>query len=97
VTEGKWSLMTLGVRALQTRIERLAGDEAVLSDEMAEARAGSTVDRWAGEAGRIARELADMVEQVDRLIGPRESAGLPEVDEAADTAVVSLADCADEE
>lgn len=93
MTEGKWSTALLGFRAVQTRIERLAGDQAVLSDEILEddaATASDKVERWGNEAGRIARELADMVGQVDRLLGPRESAGLAEVDESADTAVLDV-------
>ena len=52
--------------ALRHRLVRLAGDAAVLGDEQREARAGDTVDRWSRESLRIARELAEALEVIDR-------------------------------
>jgi molybdenum-dependent DNA-binding transcriptional regulator ModE len=85
MTEAALSSYLAAWEALRHRLVRLAGDAAVLSDRQREARAGATVDEWARESLRISTELAQALEVIDRL-----------ADDAGDTAVVSLADCADE-
>jgi hypothetical protein len=87
VTELAWSDLLVAMEALQHRLVRLSGDAAVLSDAMAEARAGTTVDRWAGEVGRIARELAQSLEVIERI----------KPDAAADTDVIPLSEIAGDE
>jgi hypothetical protein len=93
VTEGRLASYLASWDALRHRLARLAGDQAALATEQRSVRArlgrGSvpptTVERWAGETDRIARELASAMEVIDRL-----------ADDAADTAVISLDDVAGE-
>lgn len=93
MTEAKLSTYLAGWDSLRHRLTRLAGDQAALADRQRTVRArlgrgsvpAGTVEAWATETERIARELADALEVIDRL-----------ADDAADTAVLSLSDVGDE-
>lgn len=85
-----WRDVLTVLSTIDHRLARLAGDLAVLTTEMQEARAGATVDGWAREAHRVATELAQLLEVVERVKpGPDDQ----------DTAVegIPLADLADDE
>lgn len=81
-----WRDYLTAIEAVEHRIARLAGDQSVLSDEMLDSNFGPTVSRWGNEAGRIARELAQLLEVLERL----------KPDANQDTDVIPLADVADE-
>lgn len=87
VTETRLSEYLAALEAFQHRLVRLAGDAQALGDQMAEAQAGNTVDAWAAEAHRIARELAGSLEVLERK---------SDAASAVDTAVLSLDEVADE-
>lgn len=93
MTEARLSTYLAAWDSLRHRLARLAGDQAALATRQREVRArlgrgsvpAGTVEAWAVETDRIARELADSLEVIDRL-----------ADDAADTAVLSLDDVEDE-
>ncbi len=88
MTESPISSYLAAWDALRHRLARLAGDEAALGDDMASdsSNVSPKVQRWATEAHRIAMELSGALEVIDRL-----------ADDAADTAVVSIADLAEDD
>lgn len=87
MTESPLSEYLAALDAFQHRLIRLAGDAKALGDQMSEARAGNTVDAWAREAHRIARELAGSLEVLERTA---------DAASAVDTAVMQLDEFTDE-
>lgn len=94
MTETSWSVYLEAVDAIKLRLVRLAGDQAAESARMRDLAKLSTrgvvscaaVERHCDETDRIARELAQALEVIDRI----------KPDESADTGVLDLAAVADE-
>lgn len=85
MTELDWSDFLAAFGVIDHRIARSAGDAQVLSDEMLASNFGPTVAKWGEEAGRIGRDLGDLLEVIERV----------RPDANADTDVIPLASIAE--